>query len=94
MHEPQYRISWINEPKDTKMDISLFKTFCDGTINTVSLYKDGSNAFKHYSKLIGTSNTMPNIQIDTGSERRISGLTCESHFTDDPNEVNKKSISI
>ena len=26
---PQIRISWINEMKDTKMDESLFKSFCE-----------------------------------------------------------------
>ena len=85
----QIRISWLNEPKDTKMDISLFKTYCEGQLQTVELYKDGMNNFRHYSKLIGTSNTMPNIHIDSGSSRRLTGITCTSRFTDNKDEVNE-----
>ena len=38
---PQTRITWINEPKDCRFDDSLFKTFCDGKLQTTQLYKDG-----------------------------------------------------
>jgi hypothetical protein len=81
------RISWLNEPKDTCMDASLFKTYVEGMLQTVQLYKDGMCHLQHYSKLIGTSNTMPIIPIDTGTAKRIRGISCNSRFTTNPNEV-------
>lgn len=80
---PQIRISWINEMKDTKMDECLFKSFCEGKLQTTQLYKDGSQSIPHYSKCIITANTMPNIKIDSGVERRFKGYTHKSKFVGD-----------
>jgi len=74
------RITHINEPSDKKMDESLFKDHCDGNIQTTSLFKDGSNTFHHHSKMIFSSNTFPNIVIDSGSFRRVDAYTHESLF--------------
>lgn len=86
---PQIRISWINEMEDSKIDVSLFKTFCDGRLTTTVLYKEGSYGFQHYSKAIITANTMPNMKIDTGVSRRFRGYTHKSNFTDKREEVNE-----
>ena len=88
--DPQIRISWVNEMKDTKMDDSLFKSFCDGAIQTTKLYTDGQQTFQHYSKAIITANTMPNIKVDTGTARRFKGYTHQSKFTDDEKLVDEK----
>jgi hypothetical protein len=68
---PSIRLSHINEPDDTKIDDCLYKDFTDGNCQTTTLYQDGSNDFKHYSKLCMTANTIPNIKIDTGTTRRM-----------------------
>ena len=68
---PCIRISWINEIKDTKIDDSLFKTFCDGKVQATQLYKDGTTTISLNSKAIISANTMPNIKIDSGVFRRI-----------------------
>ena len=87
---PYIRISHINEPEDTKIDDSLFKDHTDGKIQTTSLYKDGSNDFQHYSKMVFTANTFPNIKIDSGTVRRVDSFTHTSKFTKIPSEVNHK----
>jgi len=86
---PQVRITWINEPEETKMDSSLFKNLADGSLTTTELYKDGSKSFKVYFKVIFTSNTLPNITLDTGTARRIISLDHPSTFVDNINEVNE-----
>ncbi len=83
------RISHINEPEDTKINESLFKDHCDGKIQTTSLYKDGANDFRHYSKMVFTSNTFPNIKIDSGSVRRVDSYTHQSKFTKDTSIVDE-----
>ena len=87
---PQIRITWINEPKDSRFDDSLFKTFCDGKLQTTQLYKDGSLTTQHYSKLFFTLNNMPNIKLDSGIIRRIKSCTHKSKFTDKKQEVNEQ----
>ena len=87
---PHIRISWVNEMEDTKIDASLFKTFCDGKLTTTVLYEDGAFNVEHLSKAIITANTMPNITIDTGVSRRLRGYTHKSSFTIKPNEVNEE----
>ncbi len=52
--------------KDSKIDDSLFKSFCDGQLETTQLYKDGQSSFRHYSIPIFTSNNMPNLKVDSG----------------------------
>lgn len=84
------RISWINEMEDKKMNDSLFKSFCEGNLQTTELYKESVKNFKHYTKLILTANTFPNIKIDTGTERRIIAYSHSSKFTDKESEVNEK----
>jgi hypothetical protein len=87
---PQIRISWINELKDTRINAELFKDFVDGSIKATALFKDGQNTFKHFSKAIITANTMPNIKIDTGVTRRFKGYTHHSKFVSDPALVDEK----
>ena len=72
---PHIRLSHINEPEDVKIDDTLFKDFTDGNIQSTTLFEDGSNDFKHTSKLVITANTYPNIKIDTGTERRVDSYT-------------------
>ena len=92
--EKQYlRLTFINELSDSKMNDSLFKNFCDGNIQSTSLYKDGSNDFKHFTKCIFASNTFPNIKIDSGTQRRINSYEHKCRFVDDPkNVVESKGI--
>ena len=52
-----------------KIDDSIFKSFCEGALQTVSLYADGLNEFTHTCKLISTMNEIPSI--DSGTSRRI-----------------------
>ncbi len=85
--KPNIRISWVNELSSSRTDISLFKKFCEGILQTVSLYKDGFNTIKHDSKVICTSNEMPNLQIDTGTESRILAYNHISKFVDSNDEV-------
>jgi hypothetical protein len=88
---PYVRITWINEIKDTKIDDSLFKSFCDGKAQTTKLYQDGSNSIELKSKAIITANTMPNIKIDTGTTRRILSYTHQSNFVDLAKDVDEKN---
>ena len=84
------RISWVNEINSTRIDISLFKKFCEGLLQTVSLYKDGINSVKHNSKVISTSNEMPNLQIDSGISSRVLAYNHISKFTNNKDEVDEK----
>ena len=43
------RITFINELSDSKMNDSLFKDFCDGNVQSTSLYKDGSYSLSEES---------------------------------------------
>jgi len=87
---PFIRVSWLNEPIDTKMNDSLMKMFCEGLLQATALYKDGCENFNHYSKLIITANTMPNFKLDTGTARRVDSYTHKSLFTNDPTLVNEE----
>lgn len=78
--EPYIRISWVNEMKDTKIDDSIFKEFCDGKCQTTKLFKDGQYNFPHSSLCVVTANTMPSIKIDSGTSRRLIGYTHKSIF--------------
>ena len=84
------RITHINEPKDTKMDETLFKDFVDGNIKTTSLFKDGLNSFKHMSKVCMTANTMPKIKMDSGVVRRIEAFKHTSIFTNEVDKVDEE----
>jgi hypothetical protein len=79
--EPQILMSWINEPADKKMDSATYKIWVDGNLQSTALYKDGLFNFTHYSRCITTANTMPYLKIESGTTRRISSMTHESHFT-------------
>lgn len=83
------RYAWINEMQDKKINDTLFKSFCEGLLQTTSLYKDGLNNFKHYCKLIFTSNSFPNINIDSGISRRIEACELGSLFVDNENDVDE-----
>lgn len=86
---PQIRISWINEMKDSMNDGSLFKSFIDGEIKTTELYKDGQISTNHNSIVVGTANEIPGFKMDSGIVRRIRGLTHKSSFTDDQTDILK-----
>ena len=88
---PHVRIMWVNEMKDVKLDETLFKSFCEGKLQTTKLYEDGTFNFSHNGKCITTSNTMPNIKIDSGVTRRFVGYTHKSKFTLNKNEVDEKN---
>ena len=86
---PNVRISWINE-LCSKLDDSIFKKFCEGICQTTSLYKDGFNDIEHLSKVILTSNELPNIRIDTGVTSRIVSHSHRSFFTDNDEEIDEE----
>lgn len=85
-----YRFAWINEMEDRKIDQSLFKQFCEGILQTTTLYRDGLNNFSHFAKLIFTANTFPRLIMDGGTVRRIEAYECMSKFVDEPEEVNEE----
>ncbi len=86
---PQIRITWINEIKDVKIDETLFKTFCEGKLQTTKLYEDESHDITHNSKPFITANTMIGIKVDTGIVRRFKGYTHGSKFVDKSAEVDE-----
>jgi hypothetical protein len=83
------RYAWINEMEDKKINQSLFKSFCEGYLQTTTLYKDGLNNFNHNCKLVFTSNDFPNIRIDGGTTRRMDACTMSSKFVDTPDQVDE-----
>jgi phage/plasmid-associated DNA primase len=83
------RLIWTNEPKDDGMNVSTFKQFCEGKMQGKMLYKDGIHSFSHNGLGIFTSNTMPNIKIDSGVSRRIIALEHTSKFVEDRKKVNE-----
>jgi energy-coupling factor transporter ATP-binding protein EcfA2 len=87
--DPQFRITWINEPKETRFDDSLLKTFCDGKLQTTRLYTDGSHTIEHNSKAILTAQSWPNVKMDSGIARRLKGYETVSMFTEDPTKVDE-----
>lgn len=86
---PQILISWVNELSTERIDISIFKNFVEGKCNTTKLYKENSHTFTHKSKVISTSQTFPNLQIDSGTSRRIKAYNNKTHFTENPEEVDE-----
>jgi antitoxin component YwqK of YwqJK toxin-antitoxin module len=72
------RLAWINEMKDKKCDSSVLKQFNDGKLQTVKLYKDGSESFEHRS----TANTLPNLIIDNGVAHRVLAYRTQAKFVD------------
>ena len=73
-----------------KIDDSLFKFFCEGTIKACSLYKNGFNDIQHISKVVLTSNELPNIRIDTGVSSRIASRTHRSFLTENDDDVDEE----
>jgi len=82
------RIVWVNEVS-SKIDDSLFKSFIEGFVKTISLYKDGFNDIEHSSKIILTSNELPNIKIDSAVSSRIVSHTHRSFFTLNDSELDE-----
>jgi phage/plasmid-associated DNA primase len=80
-------ICWVNEFSNRKIASDDFKNFCDGTVITTRLYKDGSLYIKLKCKLIATTNLMPNMTIDTGLIRRFLAYHHDSKFTQKVSEV-------
>jgi hypothetical protein len=79
---------------DKKIDINLFKKFCEGSVQFTEIYKDGLLDIKHNSNLIFTANTFPKIQIDSGVKRRLLTYYQTSEFTDDVKRVDETKIYI
>ena len=82
MKSPNIRISWVNELKNSAVDTSFFKKFCEGAMQTTSLYKDGINDVRHNSVAVITANELPNMHQDTGVKSRIKALKHSSYFTE------------
>eukprot|EP01038_Epipyxis_sp_PR26KG_P017698 gene17698-24652_t len=85
------RIIWINEPKEDKMNGSIFKKFCEGEVQGKLLYKNGTHKFNHNGLPIFTSNTMPNLKIDSGIKRRFRCYNHTAEFTSDITKVNENN---
>lgn len=81
-NSPQYRITVMSEMKDDRMNSSLFKEFCEGSINTTLLYQDNNVEIDHKSLLIATMNSLPNFICDSGMTRRIIANEHKSTFVD------------
>jgi hypothetical protein len=74
------RIAWLNEMKDTKLNDTGFKNFCDGKACTTMLYKDKQYNFNLYCKCVISANHMPAMVINSGVTRRIEAYTHKSEF--------------
>lgn len=88
---PFIRVIWVNEMKDVKIDETLFKSFCEGKLQSTKLYEDGQFNFPHYGKCFVTANTMPNIKIDSGVSRRFIGYTHTAKFVNDKDLVDEEN---
>lgn len=86
---PNIRISWVNELKNSAVDTSFFKKFCEGAMQTTSLYKDGINDVRHNSIAIITANELPNMHQDTGVKSRIKALKHSSYFTETKTDIDE-----
>jgi len=91
VQNPLLRYAWVNELEDKKVDSSLFKSFCEGHLQTTTLYKDGLVNYTHNAKLILTANYYPKIEMDSGVVRRILGYFMKSLFTSDPAQVSEEN---
>lgn len=89
MKSPNIRISWVNELKNSAVDTSFFKKFCEGAMQTTSLYKDGINDVRHNSVAIITANELPNMHQDTGVKSRIKALKHSSYFTETKADIDE-----
>ena len=87
IYEPQIRVTVVNEMDDKRVDVPLIKQVVEGKLETTKLYEDGSKDVTHMSKIFFTSNTFPNIQIETATVRRINSYTTTSEFTHDLSKV-------
>jgi hypothetical protein len=61
--------------KDTEINDTAFKNFCDGRMMTTMLYKDGQQNFQHNCKAVITANTMPSMIVNSGITRKIEAYT-------------------
>lgn len=86
---PNIRISWVNELKNSAVDTSFFKKFCEGAMQTTSLYKDGINDVRHNSVAVITANELPNMHQDTGVKSRIKALKHSSYFTETKADIDE-----
>lgn len=89
-NRPYIRLIWNNEPKADQMNVTTFKTFCEGQMKGKLLYKNGVHNFNHNAVPIFSANLMPNIKIDGGVVRRFRGYNHTSTFTEDKNKVDEK----
>lgn len=83
------RIANINEFSDRPIDLTIFKNFCDGSITTTSLFKDGQNTIEHTAKAFNAMNMFPKLLKDGGSVRRVDAITGKSLFVDDIKDVDE-----
>jgi len=91
VQNPLLRYAWVNELEDKKVDSSLFKSFCEGHLQTTTLYKDGLVNYTHNAKLILTANYYHKIEMDSGVVRLILGYFMKSLFTSDPAQVSEEN---
>ena len=83
------RFAFVNEIKDKRCDPSVFKQFNDGKLQTVALYKDGSESFEHRAKLICAANNLPNIVADEAIIRRLKAYLTTARFVENKSEVDE-----
>ncbi len=79
-NNPQILLAWINEMDSKRSIASIYKSFCDGVINTVKLYEEESHKTIHNALMVATSNEMPNFISDSGTKRRMKGYEHTSKF--------------
>ncbi len=86
------RICWVNEFSDKRVASDQFKNFCDGKIQTIRLYSDGTCTININCSVWGTMNHIPNIDLsDSGNARRIITYEHKIQFTSDKTKVDEKN---
>lgn len=88
-NKPHLLFSFINEFDDKRMNTSIFKTFCEGKIATVKLFKEGNHNFIHKTLCVASMNEIPNFKVDTGVSRRLNAYEFTSLFVDNKKDVDK-----
>ena len=83
------RITILHEIDEGKIEKNRLKPFVQGTAQTTKLFKEGGHEIKHRSKLICTSNTIPNFDTDSGIVRRIRSYEQTSRFTEVDSEIDE-----
>lgn len=87
--KPHLRFIWINDTKEDKMCTESFKLLCDGKMMAHRLYQNDEHKVEHHALPIITCNTIPNMNIDTGSYRCIESYYPISKFEPDELKVDE-----